>query len=167
VSCRPSAPKSEREPIRANPNRASLSRRARRWRSMKRALVRDQDTRSAPRLPRTTNGVRREHRIAGIPCVVLIPLPEQAPRVFESGVFTHFPDRLRSPSLSLVRGFVVHGRARFAETSLCHHVLNASFIVAEGRILRLSPRWPTEHAPMAPLVARSPPVRPTQAPFGG
>jgi hypothetical protein len=99
--------------------------------------------------------------------VVLIALPEQAPKAFESGVFTHFTDRLRSPFLSLVRGFVVHGRARFAETSLCHHVLNASFIVAEGRILRLSPRWPTEHAPMAPLVARSPPDRAARAPFDG
>lgn len=43
----------------------------------------------------------------------------------------------------------------------------ASFIVAEERVLQLSPRWPTEHAPMAPLVARSPSVPSTRASNGG
>lgn len=55
-----------------------------------------------------------------------------------------------------VKGFVVPRRARFAEYSPCHHVCRISHRRRRNESSVLSPRWSTEHAPMAPLVARSP-----------
>jgi hypothetical protein len=59
------------------------------------------------------------------------PVQEQAPGRARAACSFRFADRLRSPLSVLVRGFVVQGRARFAEYSLAISCV-ASLIVVRG-----------------------------------
>jgi hypothetical protein len=96
--------------------------RTRRWRSMKRALVEDRATRSAPWLPRTDEWCSAGTSDPGIPSVVLITSGASSGEVSRAAC-SSLSQTVCAPRCSwLGEGFVVLRRARFAEYSLCHHV---------------------------------------------
>lgn len=121
-----------------------------------RMLVEDRATRSTPRLPRTDEWCSAGTSDPGIPSVVLSTSGASSGEVSRAAC-SSLSQTVCAPRCSwLGEGFVVLRRARFAEYSLCHHVCRIFHRRRRNEFLLLSPRWPTEHAPMAPLVARSP-----------
>jgi len=134
---------------------------------MKRALVRDRATRSAPWLPRTDEWCSAGTSDPGIPSVVLITSGASSGEVSRAACSslsqTVCAPRFRCP----VKGFVVPRRARFAEYSPCHHVCRIFHRRRRNESFRshLGGRPSTPRWRLSSLALR--PFRATQASNGG